>query len=102
MGPTVTKALQALNSSVIPSNLNHTHIALILKKRQPIGVADYHPISLCYLLYKLITKFIVNRLKIFLLNLISESQSAFVTRRQISDNILVAYEIVHFFRKKGK
>lgn len=34
--------------------------------------------------------------------IIYESQSAFVLEKMIADNIFVAYEIIHFLRKKNK
>lgn len=60
--PTVTTAvLQVLNSGEVPPNLNHTFFTLISKKNQPMKVAEYHPISLCNILYKLISKIVANR-----------------------------------------
>ncbi|EEC79287.1 hypothetical protein OsI_20089 [Oryza sativa Indica Group] len=51
-----------------------------------------------------ISKVIVNRLKVVLLEIISPSQSAFVPRRLITYNVLLAYELTHYLnqRKKGK
>lgn len=43
-----------------------------------------------------------NRLKVLLPCLISKSHSAFVTKRQIIDNILVAYEVINFLKMKSK
>ena len=44
-----------LEGRVTPS-LNSTFIALIPKKEKPFSFADYRPISLCNLVYKLISK----------------------------------------------
>ena len=41
-----------------------------------------------------------NRLKLILANVISESQSAFVPNRLISDNTIVTFEILHSMRNK--
>lgn len=60
--------------------------------------------QLIYVLYKLLSKDHVNRTKLLLPSLISNCQSTLILERQISDNILVAYEIVLFLkrRKRGK
>lgn len=83
----VTAAImKALNSGEFHTSLNHTQIALIPKKKSPAKVADFLPISLCNVVYKLMAKIIANRLKSVLPFLISESQSVFVPHRLIIDN----------------
>lgn len=53
---TITKVvLHVLNTSQLPSNLNHTFITLILKKNQAVRVANFFPINLCNVIYKLIS-----------------------------------------------
>ncbi|XP_042983365.1 uncharacterized protein LOC122312778 [Carya illinoinensis] len=92
--------LDSLNSGTIPSQLNRTLICLISKKKICEFVSDYRPISLCNVVYKLASKVIVNRLKGFLPAIISESQCAFVGGRLVSDNVLIAYELVNYLRNK--
>ena len=96
--------IDVLNYGVMPANLNLTHIALIPKVTNPTCVTEFRPISLCNVLYKLISKLLANRLKRVLPCLITPTQSAFVPDRLITDNILAAYETLYTMhtRIKGK
>ncbi|XP_019181382.1 PREDICTED: uncharacterized protein LOC109176404 [Ipomoea nil] len=93
-------AVNCLNSGEIPGDLNATNIVLIPKKNDPTTVADLRPIALSNVLYRIMAKMIANRLKPMLGDLISESQSAFIPGRLITDNILVAAEVGHFLNRK--
>ena len=63
--------LSWLNSGTLPHPMNHTFINLIPKKKNPILVSEYHPISLCNVLYKIFSKVLANRLKKFLNSVIT-------------------------------
>ena len=105
VGNKVTDAvLDFLHSGNMEPDINYTHIVLIPKIKKPEKMADFRPISLCNVIYKIISKVLANRLKLILPQIISPSQNAFVPSRLITDNVLVAYETLHamHIRKKGK
>jgi hypothetical protein len=92
-----------VNNISVPKGWNNTTIVLIPKVDNPEKVNQFRPISLCNVVYKVISKMLSNWLKMYLSDIISDHQIAFVPRRLITGNILVAYESIHAMkRKKGK
>ena len=94
--------LNALNSGVVHESLNSIFISPIPKIKNPKKFFDFRPISLCNVIYKLISKVLVNCLKLVLPNIASDSQSSFLSRRLITDNVLVAFETLHYLKRKTK
>lgn len=84
-----------LERGYFPVALNDTNIALLPKVDTPTLMTELRPISLCNVLYKLISKVLANRLKVVLPQCISEEQSAFVAGRSILDNTVLAIEVLH-------
>ena len=105
MGESVINAvLDYFNSGVMDPAINYTHIVLIPKIKSPEKMSDFRPISLCNVIYKIISKVLANRLKQILPSIITPTQSTFFLGRLIIDNVLVAYETLHTMhsRKKAK
>eukprot|EP01018_Ginkgo_biloba_P033947 Gb_18416 [translate_table: standard] len=75
--------------------LNATLIALISKEKGPMTFDKFRPISLCNVLYKIITKLMENRLKLILPKLILEEQGGFVQGKRIVDNVVIAQKALH-------
>ena len=65
--------LSCLNSGSILKSINHTFITFIPKINNPETVSDFRPISLCNVIYKIVSKVIANRLKPMLNSIVSEA-----------------------------
>ena len=83
----------------ILKEINHI-FALIPKGSNAASVSQFKPISLCNVLYKIISKLLANRIKKVLHKLISPWQMAFVLGRKIQENTFLAQEIIHEVKKK--
>lgn len=62
-------------------------------------LTDFRQISLCNVIYKLISKCVVNRLHCILDEIVSPEQSAFVPTRRVTDNALLAFECTHAIQR---
>jgi len=65
-------------NGVMPSPLNDAFISLIPKKDGPQYFEDFHPISLCNSIYKVVTNIIRKILKYLLSKSISQEQFIFL------------------------
>lgn len=89
-----------LEQGTFPTGLNNTHVVLIPKCDNPQTMKDLRPISLCNVVYKILSKVLCNRLKRVLPGLVDKAQSAFISGRAIQDNILIAFETIHMMKNK--
>ncbi|GKA30656.1 RNA-directed DNA polymerase, eukaryota, reverse transcriptase zinc-binding domain protein [Tanacetum coccineum] len=89
-------------SGNMPLGTNSAFITLIPKIPNPILIKDYRPISLIRMQYKIIAKLLANRLSSVLDKLVSPTQSAFVSGRQILDGPLMVSEIIEWYKKRNK
>jgi hypothetical protein len=80
--------------------LNLNFISLIAKCDKPTSFSDYMPISLCNLVYKIITKIIANRLNLVLSKSLSLEQFGFLLDRQIMDVVGVTQEAIHSIKMR--
>lgn len=87
-----------LNDRADPSPINKTLIALIPKVKKPSQASESRPISLCTVMFKLVTKTIADHL----MEILSENQSAFLPGPQITGNALLAFECFNYMKKKTK
>jgi hypothetical protein len=92
--------IRVLKGDDSPEEINQTFIVLISKVASPKNLVRFWPISFCNVIYKIASKILANRLKVILAEVISEEQSAFIPGRLITDNIIAAYECLHFMKTK--
>ena len=86
-------------SGKLLTEVNSTLITLVLKIPNPSTVADFRPIACCNVVYKCITKVLANRLQACLNFLVNSNQTAFIKGRNISENVLLAHELIKTITK---
>lgn len=82
------------HGSIIPKVWTSTLIVTIPKVESPKTFSDLRPISLCNFNVKVLSKLLTTRLDPILPHLILEEQSGFTKGRSITDNVLLAQEML--------
>lgn len=101
VGESVTQfVLDFFNTGQLPDETNDALVVLIPKVGKPEKMAQFRPISLCNVLFKMITKTMVIRLKKVMPKLIGPAQASFIPGRLSADNIVVVQEALHSMRRK--
>jgi len=85
----------ARGGKTILKALNTSFISLIPKQDLAQTTYKFRPITLCNVVYKIISKVVANRLKPLLPTLVLEEKSGYVEGKQILNNIIEAHEVVH-------
>ena len=73
----------------MPTEVNSSFIVLIPKSQSPTSFNHYRLISLCNVVYKIITKLLVSRLRKILHKHISPTQATFISGRWIAENQII-------------
>ena len=73
----------------MPTEVNSSFIVLIPKSQSPTSFNHYRLISLCNVVYKIITKLLVSRLRKILHKHISPTQATFISGRWIAENHII-------------
>lgn len=82
VGPQVIDTvLKLLNLGVLLTNLGNALLVLIPKVERPVNPAQFRPISLLNVVFKIATKVNINHLKPILPTLISPSHAGFIPGR---------------------
>lgn len=75
-------------------------LTLIPKVQYLKSISWFLHILLCNLDFKLVSKVLVNRMKIAFLFLVSQNQSSFILGRHLHNNIIIMQHVVHSMRNK--
>ncbi|KAL5555386.1 hypothetical protein UlMin_037622 [Ulmus minor] len=104
-GPFVAEDVRAAVFQMAPSKSPGADgmsmlITLLPKVKCPTHITKFRPISLCNVLYKIISKMLATRMRLVMDSIISEEQSAFIPGRLISDNAIIGFECIHALKRR--
>lgn len=83
-------------------SINDTNICVIPKCSPPSDMKDFCPISLCNVIYKVVSKVLTNCMKLLLSKCVSEEQSDFTEGRFILNNAMITSEVIHALKRNTK
>ncbi|KAK9990862.1 hypothetical protein SO802_025847 [Lithocarpus litseifolius] len=101
IGKDVTEAVTSFfRLGSMPREVNSSLIVLIPKISNPSNVNHFRPISLCNVVYKIISKLLIAKFRPLLDKIISLAQSAFIPNRWIAENQVIIQELLHGFKTR--
>ncbi|XP_027118292.2 uncharacterized protein [Coffea arabica] len=86
----------------LPRFITSTSIVLIPKVQNPQDFSQFRPISLCNFFNKLLSRILADRVADILPKIISPHQTGFVKGRNITENFLLAQEVISGMAKKNR
>ncbi|XP_035838173.1 uncharacterized protein LOC118485810 [Helianthus annuus] len=89
-------------NALLNSGCMSSFLALIPKRSDPGGLHEYRPISLIGCINKVVSKVLVNRLKIVIHKLVSEEQTGFLSGRSILDGVIILNELIPWLKKNKR
>ncbi|KAJ1704376.1 hypothetical protein LUZ63_004155 [Rhynchospora breviuscula] len=102
LGPDIVQQVKLVfQNEEVPVEWLKGHVTLIPKSPEPLTPAEFRPISVGNIMYRLVMKLIANRLKPHIKNIIAQEQNAFIKGRSITDNLIMVKEILHSFSQSN-
>ncbi|XP_015169513.1 uncharacterized protein [Solanum tuberosum] len=86
----------------LPRFVTHTNLILLPKRENVKSLTDLRPVSLCTFVSKIISRVLHERIATVLPCIISKNQSGFVKGRSITENVLLAQEIIRDINLRKK
>lgn len=75
-------------------------MTLVPEVSNPTSVKDFRPIACCSVLYKIIAKILNARMQKVIGEVVNYAQSGFIPHRNISDNIILASELIKGYNQR--
>ena len=89
-------------TGILPRGFNSTAITLIPKVTGADSLSQFRPVACCTTIYKVITRLISSRLKLFIDQAVQANQVGFIKGRLLCENVLLASELVDNFQAEGE
>ncbi|XP_010418986.1 PREDICTED: uncharacterized protein LOC104704630 [Camelina sativa] len=102
IGPTVIEAVREFFiTGKLLKQINTTILALLPKTVAAKRLTEFRLISCCNTIYKVISRLLAKHLKIITSQAVQRNQVAFIPGRLLSENVLLASELIADFNKDG-